>query len=111
MGEHWLVLYDGWAIIGICGVFYFVIDTLICLHKWYETRKWKKKHWFISLSETADKYKWYAKYCGDKELANEYMAIRAWLIELRNRRMEEDMDVCYNELKSEKDDEQRDETV
>lgn len=99
MQEPTLTLTGGWAIFAIACIVHFIIISLCGILEWFKTRKFKKNHTYISLTQTAEYYKAMAKACSNEAIANEYMAIWAWLIELRNRRMEEDMEGCYEQLK------------
>lgn len=104
MQDCTLTLTGGWAIVAIACIIHFIIVSVCGIVEWLETRKIKKSHTYISLTETAESYKAKAKSCPSETLANEYMAIWAWLIELRNRRIEEDMEGCYEQLKKDKGD-------
>lgn len=94
----------GWAIVSVACIVHFIIVSVCGIVEWLETRKFKKNHSYISLTQTAEYYKAMAKACPSKAIANEYMAVWAWLIELRNRRMEEGMKGYFEQLEKDKED-------
>lgn len=93
-----------WAIVAIACIVHFIVISLCGIVEWFEMRKIKKNHSYISLTRIAEYYKAMAKACPSKAIANEYMAVWAWLIELRNRRVEEGMNGYFEQLEKDKED-------
>lgn len=104
MQDFTITFTGGWAIFAIACIVHFIVISLCGIVEWFENRKIKKNHSYISLTQTSEYYKAMAKACPNKAIANEYMAVWAWLIELRNRRVEEGMNGYFEQLEKDKED-------